>query len=415
VKRGVACGLRRALQAYVRAGRRAASAGPDAPVTILVSSAWGMGGTIRATLNLAGHLAERHDVEVVSVHRGRAKPFFAFPPGVTVTALDDRRRRRRPPWSRLAHDVLGRQSSVLMHPHDHLSARASLWTDLALVRRLRTRSGFAFGTRPALNILLAELGHPGLVAIGHEHMHLDAHTKRLASAIAARYALLDALVVLTERDRTAYRELLGEAVPIFAIPNTVRPLAGARADPAARSVLAAGRLRHQKGFDLLIDAYAGVVRERPGWPLRIAGTGELNAALTEQVRACGLAEAVTLIGRTREMGREMTRASIYVLSSRFEGFPLVLLEAMSVGLAVVSFDCPTGPAEIIQDHHNGLLVPAGDVDALAVALLELMADEPLRRDLGAAAAETARAFTMDAIGPRWDALLHDLSGHGIGA
>jgi glycosyltransferase involved in cell wall biosynthesis len=99
-----------------------------------------------------------------------------------------------------------------------------------------------------------------------------------------------------------------------------------------------------------------------------------------------------------------------VLSSRFEGFPLVLLEAMEAGMAVVAFDCPTGPADIIEDHRNGLIVPAKDVDALGAALLEMIQDDELRRRCAAGAIESAREYTMDAVGPRWDALLADLRG-----
>jgi glycosyltransferase involved in cell wall biosynthesis len=104
----------------------------------------------------------------------------------------------------------------------------------------------------------------------------------------------------------------------------------------------------------------------------------------------------------------MERASIYALSSRFEGFPLVLLEAMGKGMAPVAFDCPTGPADIIDDHRNGLLVPFKDVAALGAALLEMIEDEELRRRCGAAAVETARSYTMEAVGPMWDRLLADL-------
>jgi glycosyltransferase involved in cell wall biosynthesis len=105
---------------------------------------------------------------------------------------------------------------------------------------------------------------------------------------------------------------------------------------------------------------------------------------------------------------EMERASIYVLSSRFEGLPLVLLEAMSKGMAVVSFDCPTGPGEVVDDYRNGILVPARDVEALSAGMLELVDDEELRRRCAAAAVETARGFTMDQVGPMWEALLRDL-------
>ncbi len=115
-----------------------------------------------------------------------------------------------------------------------------------------------------------------------------------------------------------------------------------------------------------------------------------------------------LAGPTEDVPGEMAQASIYVLSSRFEGFPLVLIEAMSKAMAVVAFDCPTGPRDIVDDHRNGLLVPAQDVEGLTAAMLEMVGDEELRRRCGAAALETARDYTMAAIGPKWDEMLQEL-------
>jgi glycosyltransferase involved in cell wall biosynthesis len=130
----------------------------------------------------------------------------------------------------------------------------------------------------------------------------------------------------------------------------------------------------------------------------------LNALVDE----LGLAGSVELGKPAADLAAEMERASIYVLSSRFEGLPLVLLEAMSKGMAVVSFDCPTGPADVVDDHVNGLLVPPRDVDALAAGMTELIEDAELRRRCAAAAVETAREYTMDHVGPKWEALLRDL-------
>ena len=104
----------------------------------------------------------------------------------------------------------------------------------------------------------------------------------------------------------------------------------------------------------------------------------------------------------------MSNASIYALSSRFEGFPLILCEAMSKGMAPVAFDCPTGPSEMIRDGENGLIVPLGDIDGFAAALLRMIEDDELRHRCGRGAAETGRNFKMDAIGPMWDELFRDL-------
>jgi glycosyltransferase involved in cell wall biosynthesis len=123
----------------------------------------------------------------------------------------------------------------------------------------------------------------------------------------------------------------------------------------------------------------------------------------------GLNGAVELPGPSDALPAEMEEASIYALSSRFEGFPLVLLEAMGKGMGVVAFDCPTGPRDIIEDRRNGVIVPPKDPAAFATGLKALIEDSELRRRCGEAAAETAQQYTIDAIGPRWEALFRELA------
>jgi glycosyltransferase involved in cell wall biosynthesis len=403
--------VRRILAAYARARPRPEDwTGSERRVTIVLGSAWGMGGTIRTVHNLAGHLAGRgYDVEILSVFRSRRQPFFAFPPGVRVTALDDLR--PRAPRS-LLRSALRRLPSALAHPAD-AGPRWNLWVDVQLVRRLRRRTGFLITTRPVLNLISADLRLPGLVRVGQEHMSHDIWPPRLRRAMVAAYPRLDVLVALTEGDRARYQQVTGGAVRTERIPNSVSALGGQEPDLAAPVVVAAGRLTRQKGFDRLIDAFARIADEHPAWTARICGAGEQREALGKRIRAAGLAGRVELAGAVKDMGEAMAQASIFVLSSRSEGFPLILLEAMSKGLAPLAFDCRTGPADIIDDHRNGLLVPDGDVEALAAALAEMMADERLRRRCAAAARETAREFTMEeAIGPRWEALLAEAYARG---
>jgi glycosyltransferase involved in cell wall biosynthesis len=386
-------------------------AAADRRVVILVGSAWGMGGTIRAAINLAGHLARTNEVEILSAYRRRDRPFMVkqFPERVTVTALDDQRPGARPAWrERLAELVRGR-GSVLLHPADVGYDGFSLLSDIRLVQALRGRAGTVIATRPGLNMLLADLQLPGFVTVGEEQMNLGAHSRALRRAIAQRYPRLDALAVLTDGDMAAYRELLGEDAPrLVRIPNTVQATKAPKADLDAKVVLAAGRLTPQKGFDLLIPAWRTVADARPDWQLVIRGRGERRAQLEGLIAEHGLQDHVTLGKAAKRLRRRMSEAAIYVLSSRFEGFPLVLLEAMEAGMAVVAFDCPTGPGDIIDDHRNGLLVAAKDVERLGAALLEMIEDDELRRRCAAGAIETAHEYTMDAVGPRWDALLADL-------
>jgi glycosyltransferase involved in cell wall biosynthesis len=408
--------VRRALTAPPRTppprAPPAGVAGARDEVTILLVSAWGMGGTIRAALNLAGYLADHRDVEIISVFRKGEEPFFgAFPPGVKVTALDDRRDHARPKGARaLLYALLRNLPSVLIHPADRSYKHSNLWSDLRLARALRGRRGYLIATRPGLNFLAAELSPPGLVTIGQEQMHLLHHRPALRKTMPELYPRLDGFVVLTAGHKEQYDELLKGRGHVVAIPNTVRQMPGPKADLSAKTIFTAGRLVDQKGFDLLLRAFAPVAADHPDWRLRICGHGQRRGRLAKLIEKHGLADSVSLEPPARQIGDDMAAASVFALSSRFEGFPLILLEAMSKEMAVVAFDCPTGPGEIVDDHRNGLLIPEKDVEAFGAGLREMIEDEELRRRCGPAAGETAQRYTMQAIGPRWDELLADL-GH----
>jgi glycosyltransferase involved in cell wall biosynthesis len=403
---------RRSLRsALLRAVRAAPAEGqdPGRKVYILLVSAWGMGGTIRAAINLAGYLASHHDVEIISTYRRREAPYFAFDPRVTVTALDDERPGAYPWPRRLARALLRRVPSALYHSADIRAHNHSLWTDIQLVRLLRGRRGIAIAGRPGQNILLADLAVPGLITVGLEQMNLRSHAKHLRKVMLRRYRDLDALAVLTAEDMADYeRSMNGGAPPMWRLPNTVREIEPPSADLSARRIFAAGRYTPQKGYDMLLRAFAPVAERHPEWELKIFGRGKREQELRALVAELGLEERVELAGPTDDVPGEMARASVYALSSRFEGFPLVLVEAMSKGMACVAFACPTGPADIIEDRRNGLLVPARDVDGFSAALEAMISDEDLRRRCGAAALDTARDYTMAAIGPKWDEMLQAL-------
>jgi glycosyltransferase involved in cell wall biosynthesis len=405
LRRRIAGTLRAALVRWARGGRPSEPAARR-QVYILLMHAWGMGGTIRTALNVAGYLARQHDVEILSLVRRRDEPFFPFPPGVRVTAIDDQRPSATAGVSRLPRRCLAALGSVLMHPADRARRQGSLWTDIALARALRRRNrGVMIGTRPGLNLLVASVAPPSLVRIGQEHMNLSAHPPAVRRAIADGYPQLDAVVTLTETDLAAYRAAVGQGPLVTAIPNAAPDLGAGRSDGTARTVIAAGRLTPQKGFGRLITAFAHVARVHPDWKLLICGRGPRRKHLLKLVADLSLADNVVLAGPVPRIGEAMADASIFGLSSHFEGFPMVLLEAMSVGLPVVSFDCPTGPRELVEDRVNGLLVPEGDVAALGAALVEMIDDEELRRRCSQGAIATAERYSLDRIGPMWDRLV----------
>jgi glycosyltransferase involved in cell wall biosynthesis len=377
-------------------------------VHIVIGHAFGLGGTIRTALNLAGHLARERDVEVISVVRRRDVPLLPFPEGVRVTVLDDQREGRGA--GRLGERLRG-HPSVLVHPDELFSLGATLWTDVLLARTLRSlRSGVLMTTRPGLNIAAARLAPGGVGVLAQEHMHFLGYGEAVAAQKREAYPSLDALAVLTDDDLGQYRKELpdgGGGPRIARIRNALPPLPGGPSTLETPTVIAAGRLVPQKGFDMLVPAWAPVARRHPDWRLRIYGGGRPFRfhALRRIVFEHELYNEVLLMGRTERLGEEMARASLFVLSSRFEGLPMVIIEAMSKGLPVVAFDCPTGPREMIDDGVDGILVPEGDVEALGEAMAELIADPARRRRFGEAALEKARSYDIEAIGRQWEELL----------
>ncbi len=400
--------LIRAIGKVLHSGARPAPPGQGrTKVVIVLMSSYGMGGTIRTVLNLAGYLAGEYDVEVVSVTRRRDTPFLPTPKGVTFRFLSD----RRPGivGSRI-NRLLDSLPSVLMPEEDFGFATSSLWTDLGWLRTLRAhRSGVLITTRPAFNMLAAELAAPDVLTVGQEHMHYHAHRPGLAVEIRRSYGKLDALAVLTEDDRRDYGELLRKyPTRVVRIPNALPELEGGRSTLEQPIIVAAGRMTRQKGFDLLIEAFAAAVADHPEWVLRIFGAGPARRRLARRILELELYNNVLLMGPTRKLGEELSKASIFALSSRYEGFGMVLLEAMSKGVPVVSFDCPRGPNEIVHDGQDGYLVPAEDVPAFAIALKKLMSDGERRRHMGEAALTTAASFDIEVVGKQWSELLRAL-------
>ena len=225
------------------------------------------------------------------------------------------------------------------------------------------------------------------------------------------YRRADAIVVQSRAVRAWASELFGEAIS-HVIPNPIDPSlghnhgGGARPDGGkGKMVIGVGRLTPQKGFDLLIEAFAGCGERAQGWSLVIAGEGEERGHLEAQIARSGLSHRIRLIGRVPDPSRLYREADLFVLPSRFEGFPNALLEAMAYGLPVIAADCPSGPGEIIRPGVDGLLVPAENVGAVRVAMETLMGDRSARERLGLHAREISERFNVETIMGQWDALV----------
>jgi glycosyltransferase involved in cell wall biosynthesis len=375
-------------------------------IRFLIADAYSVGGTIRTTFVTAGQLAREHEVEVVSVYRFAERPRFELDPRVSLRCLTDLR-----PQSRVG--VRGRiaeSPSRLIHSEDSRYPRFNLLTDVALLRFLYSvRNGVLVGTRPALNLAIARHVSKRVVRIGQDHLNLDSYEPGLVSALAERYPRLDAVTALTEDTAARYRELMGQRGRVVCIPNPAPSDEGRRASLDAPLVVAAGSLTRRKGFDRLLEAWARLAPRFPDWRLKIFGTGPGEPELEELIDKLGIRGSACLCGHSPRMLDELASASVFACTSRSEGFPMVLLEAMAVGLPMVAYDCPTGPSDIITDGVDGHVVPNGRTRLFVEALGGLMKDERRRRQFSTAALESVTRYRIDAIGARWEALIGELA------
>ncbi|KAG1400358.1 hypothetical protein G6F59_013185 [Rhizopus arrhizus] len=261
----------------------------------------------------------------------------------------------------------------------------------------------------------------GCRVIATEHTHPPSQTlsglwlrlRRLTYPRAAR-------VVALTRGTAEWIEQHVPGSRLAVIPNPVHwPLP--RAEPlltpvsgnGRKRLLAVGRLHADKGFDLLIQAFATLAPSHPDWDLVILGEGDERAALEAQVGKAGLASRISMPGRAGNVGDWYDSADLYVLTSRFEGLSNTLLESMASGLAAVSFDCDTGPREIVREGIDGVLVrPNGDVPALCKALADVMGNDAARQRMAQAATDVRARFSATRVLQQWQELFDDVRGPG---
>lgn len=381
----------------------------DMKISFLIFTAYGISGPVRSTVNLANALAERHEVEIVSLLRTAGSPVLGISPRVRVRSLVEAR--KGSPGFDPAHDP-ERSPSAVFPPDDGPYNGASALLDQKVAAYLReTDADVLIGTRPGINVYLAEYGPERALRIGQEHLTHGAHRTGAREAQDAVIPLLDAFVTASEADALDYRESVAgsDRTLIRSLPNACPAPAAEPADGDRRIVIAAGRLAKVKNYGMLIDAFAEVAAVRPDWSLRLYGRGREEAALRRRIGERGLADRVTLMGAHSPLESEWAKGSIAAVTSHSEAFGLTIVEAMHAGLPVVATDCPYGPGEIIEDGTDGVLTPPGDPHAFAEGLLSLIDDAERRRRMGAAARAKALAYEPDRIARGYEELIGELA------
>jgi glycosyltransferase involved in cell wall biosynthesis len=240
-----------------------------------------------------------------------------------------------------------------------------------------------------------------VIGMSHESFEASRSSSRF-ERVQKYFKDADRLLVLTQEDADLW---VGEGLNnVGFMPNPLPVTPDAPSPRTEKVVASIGRLSHEKGIDLLLDAWAQAAPQQPGWILRIYGAGDREAALRQQCTELGLDDSVEWAGQTGDVPGALRGSSVVVLSSRGEGFPLVLLEAMAFGVPCVAFDCSPGVREIITDGEDGLLARHGNTSEFARHLVRLMADENLRDTMGERALQNVQRFAPEEITRRWEEL-----------
>lgn len=361
----------------------------------LVISSLGRGGAERALSLLANAWAEQgKEITVLRLDHGQA-PAYPIDASVKLSSL-----------------------GLLAESHNPFQG---IWRNFYRIRILRRAISesqpdivVSFMDRTNVLTLLATrgLGYP--VAVSEQNDPRGYNVGKIWSALRRMmYPFADALVCPTSSLLAHFQAAM--KIKVYAIPNPFPLPPGAtqsRTRPGGEQakyiLVALGRLVPEKGFDILLNAFAQVAKRHPEWSLTIMGGGPLRNDLEEQTARLGLSAQIHLAGEVLDPFPTLCEADLFVCSSRTEGFGIALCEAMACGLPVVAFDCPSGPRDIIRHEVDGVLVPSQDMNALAAALDRLMGNAQERQRLAARATEVVVRFSTDSILGLWQRLFDTL-------
>lgn len=367
-------------------------------------SLYNPGGMERVLLNKVKWLVKAaHEVLLVTTDQQNRPTFYEFPKEVRLIdlginySLDNNKPlyKRIPSYLRKRRMHRQRLTEMLMREQPDITI--SLYpSESSFIPEIKD------GSKKILELhfnrfFRLQYGRKGLTGL------IDRYRSRMDEKIARSF---DRFVVLTEEDRRYW----GWTDGISVIPNAALPMP-LKSDCTARRVIAVGRLDYQKSFDRLIQAWELVKKNKisEGWHLDIFGQGEWREMLEEMIRTKGLTDSAKVNAPTDNLAAEYAFSSILAMTSHYEGFPMVMIEAMSAALPVVTFDYKCGPRDIITHHTNGLIVPDGDVRAFADALLRLMADDGLRKQMGRAATAVIDRYSEERVMRQWTDLFEKIT------
>jgi len=376
-------------------------------ITFVISSLGG-GGAERVVSNMARYWADKNwEITILTLFQGRRPVCYDLHPNVVHRDLRSTLSSNPRPDAKSL--IALRDLFDVLSP----SERKTFLGNLVLIVALRHA---IVSTNPQAVISFIDVTNVQ-VLLALYRLDLPVFISERCHPVSTGNAGWDRLRQRLYRSATRLVVLAEESLSVFSpevrkrgrvIPNAVLPprydtsYERGMHQKAERILLAMGRLAYEKGFDLLLHAFAGIAPKHPSWSLNIWGQGRLRSTLVALADELGLSERVRFPGFTRQPYDVMRQSDLFVLPSRLEGFPNVLLEAMACGLPVVSFDCPTGPSYIIRDGTDGVLLPPHDVTALKENLDRLMGDEAERNRLAGRAPEVIERFSLERMMGMWE-------------
>lgn len=361
---------------------------------LLLTSSMSSGGAERVASTLANAWTARGDqVTLMPTFSGRGECFYELSPEVRLIYLADLVSSRVRTWANQFARLRALRRFMAIERPDIIVSFLSNVNVAAVVASLGL----------GIPVIICERIDPFVMPTSHW----------LQIACRFTYPFANVLMVQTQAVATKYATSGWSLKRLRVIANPVSEqmlnIQHRISDTTMKRLLSIGRLDEQKQFDVLIKVFANLIQSHINWSLRIVGEGHLRTALQQQITELGLDARVELAGRLTTIDKELARADIFALTSKYEGFPNVLLEAMTVGLPCVSFDCPSGPRELSMDGQVALLVPPNDEQALELALERLMLDADLRQTLGSQArASVLERFSLEKILQQWDFLFQEI-------
>lgn len=370
-----------------------------------IHSVYNPGGMERVLLNKVRYLVEKMgwEILIVTTDQHNRPPFYPFPAEVRMVDLGINYSEDN------TKGTLAKVRGYLKRRTQHKKALTTLLmqerADI-VVSLYPSESSFLpdikDGSKKVLELhyckfFRLQYGRKGLMGL------IDRYRTRFDERLVRRF---DRFVVLTEEDKGYW----GNLPNIEVIPNAALFIAPRYSTQNEKRVIAVGRLDYQKGFDRLIEAWA-LVQQNPAccsWRLDIFGQGEWQEMLEEMIRERNLGQTAQINPPSKQIGEEYAASSILVMSSHYEGFPMVMIEAMACGVPVVSYDFKCGPRDIIREGDNGLIIPEGDISALAEGICRLIQEEELRRSMSMKAQEVTTTYSEEKVMRRWITLFNSM-------